>query len=145
MLLRDAVIASQVPLCLVPEVLDAVDMIPVLCEQFGVVDPDVLELGDVQHVIGPKAIGVDDGVWPHLVPYDGEKRVRAGIWDDHDMDFASPLQEAENRNLACCTAPSLALAATTKVAFIHFDLAAHEPGLRRRQLVENHFTELVEK
>jgi len=127
-LLRDAVIASQMPLCLVPKVLDAVDMIPVLGEQFGMVDPDVLELGNVQHVIGPKAIGVDDGVRPYLVSYDGEKRFRACIWDDHNMDFAATFQETKNRNLACCTASSLALAAATKVAFINFNLAAHQTG-----------------
>ena len=60
MLLRDAVIASRCRFAWL-KVLDAVDMIPVLCEQFGVVDPDVLELGDVQHVIGPEAIGVTMG------------------------------------------------------------------------------------
>jgi len=125
-LLRDAVIASQMPLCLVPKVLDAVDMIPVLGEQFGMVDPDVLELGNVQHVIGPKAIGVDDGVRPYLVSYDGEKRVRAGVWDDDNMDFAATFQETENRNLAGCTAPSLAFPAATEIAFIHFDLTAHQ-------------------
>ena len=108
-LLRDAVIASQMPLCLVPKVLDAVDMIPVLGEQFGMVDPDVLELGNVQHVIGPKAIGVDDGVRPYLVSYDGEKRFRACIWDDHNMDFAATFQETKTGTLPAAPRPRLPL------------------------------------
>ena len=125
-LLRDAVIASQMPLCLVPKILDAVDVVAVFGKQFRMVDPNVLELGDVQHIIGSKAIGVDDGVRPHLASYDWEKRVRAGVWDDDNMDFAATFQETENRNLAGCTAPSLAFPAATEIAFIHFDLTAHQ-------------------
>lgn len=40
----DAIIVSEMALGLVPEVLDAVDVIPLIGEQPGVVDPHVVEL-----------------------------------------------------------------------------------------------------
>ena len=51
-LTRDAVVATQVALGLVPEVLDPVDVIALVGEQLGVVDPHVMELGDVEHING---------------------------------------------------------------------------------------------
>ena len=95
---------------LVPEVLDSVDVIGVVGEQFGVVDPNVMELRDIQHVISAEAVGIDDRIRPHFVSNDREKRIRAGIWDDHDMHLAAPLQEPEDGNLARRAASSLALA-----------------------------------
>jgi hypothetical protein len=54
-LLRDTVVTSQVRLCLVPEVLDPVDVVGIFCEQLRVIDPHVMELGDIEDVIGSEA------------------------------------------------------------------------------------------
>ncbi len=53
-LLGDAVVTSQMPFGLVPEVLDPVDVVGIIGKQFRMVYPHVVELGNVQHVIGPK-------------------------------------------------------------------------------------------
>lgn len=53
-LLGNAVIAPQVPLGLVPEVLNPINVINVLCEQFRMVNPDVMKLGNIQNIIAPK-------------------------------------------------------------------------------------------
>ena len=71
---RDAIIASQMPFWLVPEVLDSVNVISVLSKQFGVVDADMFKLGYVQHIIGPERISVDDRMGPYLFSYNGHKR-----------------------------------------------------------------------
>ena len=106
-LLRNAVIASHMAFCLVPEVLDAVDMVCVVGKQFRMVDPHVVKLGYIQNVIGSEAVGVDDGIGPHLVPDDGKKRVRTGIWDDDDVDLAAAFEQAEHWHLACRSTPTL--------------------------------------
>lgn len=103
-LLRNAVIATQMTLGLPPEVLDSVDVIDVLSEQFRVVNPDMMELGNAQNIIDTETVGVDDGVRSHLVPDDWKKRVCASIWDDNDMNLATWLQEPEDQNLARCAA-----------------------------------------
>ena len=50
----DAVVSAQMPLRLVPEVVDAVDVIAVCGKEFRVVDPDMVEVRDVQDIVGPK-------------------------------------------------------------------------------------------
>ena len=41
---------------LIPEVLDAVDVVPLIGEQFGVVDAVVLETGYIEHVVGAEGV-----------------------------------------------------------------------------------------
>lgn len=50
-LLWNAVVAAQMPLGLVPEVLDPVDVVGFVSEELRVVDPHVVELGDINDVI----------------------------------------------------------------------------------------------
>ena len=59
----DAVVFAPVTLGLVPEVLDAVD-VPARAEREGlpVIDPVVMEAGDVEYVTGSKRIGIDDRI-----------------------------------------------------------------------------------
>ena len=59
---RDTVETTHVTLGLVPEVLDAVDVILLFGEELGVVDAEVLEACHVQHVVGVQRIGVDDAI-----------------------------------------------------------------------------------
>ena len=56
----DAIESTQMAFGLVPEVLDSVDVVFLVGEQFGVVDAQMLELGDIEHVIGTERVGVDD-------------------------------------------------------------------------------------
>ena len=63
----DAVVFSHMPLRLVPEVLDPVDVVPLVREQLGVVDPQVMEIRDVERVVACQAIRVDDAIRHRLV------------------------------------------------------------------------------
>lgn len=144
-LLGDTVVASHVAFCLVPEVLDPVDVVGIFGEQFRVVDAHMVELLNVQNVIGSEAVGIDDGIRPHLVANDREKRVSTGIWNDHDMDFTAPLQKPEDGHLTSGTSSPLAFSTTAKIALIDLDFAAHQAGFRSSHLFEDHFPEFVEK
>jgi hypothetical protein len=53
----DAVIAALVSFGLVPEVIDSVDKVALIGKQLGVVDPHVVELGDVEHIVVSEAVG----------------------------------------------------------------------------------------
>jgi hypothetical protein len=58
---RDAVVAAEVPLRLVPEVFDAVDVdLPRIGISLGVVDPQVMEFRDAEDVVGVQGVGIDD-------------------------------------------------------------------------------------
>jgi len=96
----DAVVAPQVALGLVPEVLDPVDVVALVGEQFGMVDPHVVELRDIEHIVAAEGVGIDHAVGPDLLLDDRDKRVGTGICDDRGIDLALPLEQSEHRHLA---------------------------------------------
>ena len=72
-LLGDAVVTPQMPLRLVPEVLNSIDMVGIIGKQFRVVYPVMMELGHVQHIIGHEAVRINDAVRLYLVLNNGKK------------------------------------------------------------------------
>ena len=54
------------PFRLVPEILDTVDVVAVFSEELGVVDADMMKVRNVEHVIGPEAVRVDDAIRLYL-------------------------------------------------------------------------------
>ena len=65
--LFDAVKSAHMALSLVPEVLDAVDVILLVSKQFRVVDAHVMKIGHIQRVIRPEGVRVNDAVRPDLL------------------------------------------------------------------------------
>ena len=57
-LLFDAVKFTHVTLCLIPEILDAVDVIFTSGKQLGMVDTMVIKLRYIQRIITTKIIGI---------------------------------------------------------------------------------------
>ena len=72
--LGDAIVTAEMPLGLVPKVLNPVDVVAILSEQFRVIDADVMEVRDIKNIIGLEAIRIDDAVRPYLALNDGYKR-----------------------------------------------------------------------
>ena len=62
MSLRDTVEFAHMTLGLVPEILDAVDVNLLVCEQFRMVDPEVMKIRHIEHVVPSTAIRVDNAV-----------------------------------------------------------------------------------
>ena len=62
MLLGNPIEFPHVTLRLVPKILNAVDVVPPVCKEFGVVDPEVLEVRHIQHIIGLPAVGIHNAV-----------------------------------------------------------------------------------
>jgi hypothetical protein len=86
-----------------------------------VVDPVVVELRDVEDVIGGIRVGIDNRIRHNLRPDDGQERVFADVGDHHGVDFAATLDDAEDRDFAGCAAPAFALANAAKIALIDLD------------------------
>ena len=62
---------AHMALCLVPKILDAVDVVMLISKEFRMVDAIVLEFRDVQYVVASPAIRIDDAVRYHLALNDG--------------------------------------------------------------------------
>ena len=63
-----SVVAAHMSLGLVPKVLNAVDMAFLFDECFRMIDADVVELRDIQHIVGSETVGVDNAVRLDAIP-----------------------------------------------------------------------------
>ena len=50
------------PLRLVPEIFDAIDVISFVCKEFRVVDPKVLKVRNIQYIVASPAVRIDDAI-----------------------------------------------------------------------------------
>ncbi len=73
-LFRDAVIFSQMSLCLIPEILNAMDMVRAIGKKLRVIDKEMLELRNIKRVIALPAIGINDAIGRYFIGHDGHKR-----------------------------------------------------------------------
>ncbi len=62
MLFGSTVEFAQMTLRLVPKVLNAVDVILLVCKKFGMVDMTVLKIRYIQHVVSSPAVRIDGAV-----------------------------------------------------------------------------------
>jgi|TARA_B110000881_G_scaffold189249_1_gene179724 hypothetical protein len=60
--LWDTVEFAHVALRLVPKVLNPVDVVLLVCKEFGVVDSKVLEVRNIQYVVGFPAVPINNAV-----------------------------------------------------------------------------------
>jgi len=56
MLFGNTIEFTHMALGLVPEILDAIDMVVTVCNEFGMVDPEMVEVRDIQPVVAFPAI-----------------------------------------------------------------------------------------
>ena len=62
MSLRNIVEFAHVALGLVPKILNPVSVILLVCKELGMVDPKVMEIRDMQHVVAAPAIRINNAV-----------------------------------------------------------------------------------
>lgn len=122
--LGDAVVLSQMPLGLVPEVFDAVDVVSMAIGELSLmVDPAMAKARDIELIVGEVAIGIDHGIQHYLGVYDGNHGRPRRIRQHLGVDPLAALEDAEHRHLARRSAASLASAAAAKIALVDLDLA----------------------
>ena len=71
MLLRNTVKFAHAALSLVPKTLYTVDVISLVCKKLGMIDTEVLEGRDIQYVVAPPAVRIDNAVRHNLTLNDG--------------------------------------------------------------------------
>lgn len=125
----NTVVFSEVTLGLVPEILDAVDMSMLVGhELLEVIDPMVMEAGDIENVVDAEGVGEDDGIRHHLACDDGQNGFLSSIRDHSGIHLAPALEYAEDGDFADSAAATLSLAGATEVRFVDFDLAVEGRG-----------------
>ena len=62
MLFGNTVKLAHMTLGLVPKILNTVDMILLVCKEFGMIDPEVFEVQRIQCVVASPIVGINDAV-----------------------------------------------------------------------------------
>lgn len=90
-LLADSVKPAQMPLRLVPEVFDALDVVAAFRdERFTVIHTSVTKLGDLKGVIGREAVSVSEAIGPNPLTDEGHERLGFGIGNDGGHYMTAP-------------------------------------------------------
>jgi len=118
----DAVETSQVALGLVPEILDAIDVVLPVHEPLGMIDPYMVEVRDIQRIIALESVRVDDAVRQDHTLHDGEKRRASGVGNHDRVDPSTALQQSENRDFSGSTSATFAFPDPSEVALVDFNL-----------------------
>ena len=87
----NAIETAQMRLGLVPEILDAVDVIPAIGKPFRMVDPVVLEGRNIQNIVGGEGVGIDDRVGHDFLLHDGLQGGAFDVADHPGIDLAPAL------------------------------------------------------
>jgi hypothetical protein len=66
-LFRDTIELSHMPLRLISEILDAVDMVITVGKQFRMIDPGLVEVRYIERVVTCPGARVDDAIWQDRV------------------------------------------------------------------------------
>ena len=75
---------------LVPEILNAIDVIVAICEERRMVDTEVMEVWHIQYIIAAPEVGINDAILNHLAFYDGDQRGARSIWNNFAINFSTP-------------------------------------------------------
>jgi len=105
-----------------------------------VIDAAVVEVGDIERIVSPECVRIDDAVRFHLLLNDGKKRFRLGVRDDRRVDLPTSLQQAEDSHFARRPAPALSFSNAAEITLVRLDLAAQSVAwqLARNQLAQMH-------
>jgi len=139
----NAVVAAQMALGLVPEVLDPIDVVATVGKPLTVVDTLMSKLRHIKNIVGRKAICVDNGVWLDGSAHDRHQGSSSRVGNDDGMDLASALEQPEHRHLAGGTSAPLPLAPPTEVALVHLHFADEQLGRLGGELRGDQFPQLV--
>ena len=120
------------PLRLVPEILNAINMCVVLGKAAGMVDAQMMKITDVQRIIGAEGISVHDAVRLHVLADNRQEVVRVRGGDKRGIDLPTPLQQPENHDFARGAPPAPAFASATEITLVGLDFS--------RQSIARQFT-----
>ena len=85
----DAIIFSEVPFCLIPEVLNSIDMIVFVGKKLRMVNAIMLKFRYIQDIIRSITICIHNAVWLDFLPNNRYKRCRFRIVNDLSINLTT--------------------------------------------------------
>ena len=117
----DSVVFSQGTFCLIPKILNAVDMVLEVCKLLGMVDAIMDETAHVQLVVAAQAIRVNNTVRHDFLFDNRHQSIRLGIIHHNGIDTSVAFQNAKDNHFSCRAATASAFTPSAEIAFVQLD------------------------
>ena len=121
-----AVETAQVSLGLIPEVLNPIDVVSAIRKKPRMIDPYMMEVRNIQHIISLPTIRINNAVGYNLALNDRHQRLAGSILDDLHINLASTLQQPVNKHFSGRATSSPVLAFTAEIALTRLDLTSQQ-------------------
>ena len=104
----DSVVFSQDAFCLIPKILNAVNMVLAVGKFLGMVDAVMDETAHVQLVVAAQAIGINNTVRHDFLFDNSHQSIGLGIIHDNGINPSVAFQNAEDNHFSCRAATTSA-------------------------------------
>lgn len=105
----DSVVFAQEAFCLIPKILNAVNVVPAVCKFLGMGDAVMDKTTHVQLVVAAQTIGINNTVRHDFLFNNRHQSIRLGIIYDHGIDPSVTFQNAEDNHFPAAPQPRLPL------------------------------------
>lgn len=120
----DSIVFSQDAFCLIPKILNAVNVVLTVGKFLGMVDAVMDKTAYVQLVIAAQAIHVNNAVRHDFLFNNSHQSIRLGIIYDNGIDPSVAFQDAKGNHFSRRTATTSAFAPSAEIAFVQLDGAS---------------------
>ena len=142
----DSVVFSQDAFCLIPKIINAVNVVLTVCKFLGMVDAVMNKTAYVQLVVAAQAIRVNNAVRHDFLFDNRHQSIRLGIIYDNGIDPSVAFQNAEDNHFSCRTATTSAFTPSAEIAFVQLDRALENLiGSQGQMIVDNRADFTVEQ
>jgi len=107
---------------LIPEILDSIDVISSVCEEFGMVDPHMMKVAHVESIVGFERVGVNNAVGCYFFLDDRQQSLRLCVRDNGSENLPALLKQAKHgATFPDAPLPRLPFVSSSEVTFISLD------------------------
>ena len=119
----DSVVFAQDAFCLIPKILNAVNVVLTVCKFLGMVDAVMDKTAHVQLVVTAQTTSINNTV-RHNFPFDNRHQsIGLSIIYDNGIDPSVAFQDAKDNHLSCRTATTSAFTPSAEIAFVQLNRA----------------------
>ena len=142
----DSVVFSQDAFCLIPKILNAVNVVLTVGKFLGMVDAVMDETAYVQLVVTVQTIRINNAVRHDFLFDNRHQSIGLGIIYDNGIDPSVAFQDAEDNHFSCRTATTSAFTPSTEIAFVQLDRTLENLiSSKGQMMVDNHTDFAVEQ
>ena len=142
----NSVVFAQDAFCLIPKILNAVNVVLAVCKFLGMVDAVMDETAHVQLVVAAQAIGINNTVRHDFLFDNSHQSIGLGIIHDNGINPSVAFQNEEDNHFSCRTATTSAFTPSTEIAFVQFNRALKNLiGSQGQMMVDDHADFAVEQ